>query len=73
MYSFFMDPLAAEIWIAACAHELHKRWRTVNPDQLDEVAADLWADERLRAMSPVKAAVEWLAPVVREPASRTMR
>ena len=28
--------------------ELYRRWRTVDPDQLDEVAADLWADERLR-------------------------
>jgi len=68
-----MNPVAAEIWIAACAHELHRRWRTVDPDQLDEVAADLWADERLRAMSPVRAAVVWLAPVAHGPGPRTMR
>ncbi|MDM0049743.1 hypothetical protein [Variovorax sp. J22R115] len=68
-----MDPVAAEIWIAACAHELHRRWRTVDPEQLDEIAADLWDDERLRAMSPVSAAVEWLAPVAHEPRPRTMR
>jgi hypothetical protein len=68
-----MDSVAADIWIAACAHELHRRWRTVDPDQLDEVAADLWADERLRAMSPVRAAVIWLAPVSHPPGPRTMR
>ena len=43
-------------WIAACAHQLQRRWRTVDPEQLDEVAADLWSDARLRAMPPVRAA-----------------
>ncbi|MGO4392402.1 hypothetical protein AB4Z46_13715 [Variovorax sp. M-6] len=50
-------------WIAVCAHQLQRQWRTVDPDQLDEVAADLWRDERLRAMAPARAAVEWLAPI----------
>lgn len=72
-YSFSMDPVAAEIWIAACAHELHRRWRTVDPDQLDEVAADLWRDERLRAMPPATAAMAWLAPVAYESCSSRMR
>ena len=31
-----------EIWIAACAHELQRRWRTVEPMHLEELAADLW-------------------------------
>ncbi|MDM0067874.1 hypothetical protein [Variovorax sp. J31P207] len=50
-------------WIAVCAHQLQRQWRTVDPDQLDEVAADLWRDPRLRAMAPAQAAVAWLAPV----------
>lgn len=29
----------------------------------DEVAADLWRDERLREMAPAAAAVEWLQPL----------
>ena len=33
---------------------------TVDPDQLDDVAAELRRDERLRAMPPVKAGSEWL-------------
>ena len=48
-------------WIAICAHQLQRQWRTVDPEQLDEVAADLWGDPRLRAMAPEDAAVIWLA------------
>ena len=55
-----------EIWIAACAHELQRRWRTVEPEQLEEVAGDLWKSEGLRLMTPARAATEWLRPVVRE-------
>ena len=50
-------------WIAVCAHQLHRQWRTVDPDQLDELAADLWRDERLRAMAPARAADVWLEPL----------
>lgn len=35
-----MEP-NAEISIAAGAHELQRRWRTVDPEQLVELAADL--------------------------------
>ncbi len=52
-----------EIWIAACAHQLQRHWRTVDPEQLEEVAADLWRDETLRALAPAEAAVVWLEPV----------
>jgi hypothetical protein len=50
-------------WIAICAHQLQRQWRTVDPDQLDEVAADLWHDEALRALAPAEAAVAWLKPI----------
>jgi hypothetical protein len=52
-----------EIWIAVCAHRLQRQWRTVDPEQLDELAADLWKDERLRALAPDDAATLWLAPL----------
>ena len=52
-----------DIWIDACAHRLQRQWRTVDPEQLEQVAADLWADPLLRLMSPAEAAVEWLRPV----------
>lgn len=62
-YHAYMAPegaRAARIWIAACSHRLQRRWRTVAPEQLEEVAETLWADERLRALDPDIAAAEWL-------------
>lgn len=58
-----MDSLPAQIWIAACAHQLQQQWRTVDPAQLEELAGDLWRDEALRALGPDKAARVWLEPV----------
>lgn len=58
-----MDSLPADIWIAACAHQLQQQWRTVDPGQLEELASDLWRDDRLRSMLPGDAAREWLEPV----------
>lgn len=58
-----MDPLPPDIWIAACAHALQQQWRTVDPAQLEDVAGDLWRDERLRSMTPGEAARAWLEPV----------
>lgn len=50
-------------WIAACAHQLQKRWRTVDPETLEDLAADLWADSAARLLPPMQAAKDWLAPV----------
>jgi hypothetical protein len=58
-----MDDTSADIWIAACAHRLQQRWRTVDPLRLEDLAADLWRDPRLRAMAPGEAAENWLQPV----------
>ena len=55
--------LPQNVWIAACAHELAKRWRTIDPEQLEDVAEGLSHDDRLRAMPPADAAVEWLRPI----------
>jgi len=52
-----------EIWVAACAHALQRHWRSVDPEQLAEVATDLWRNETMRVMAPAKAAVVWLEPV----------
>jgi hypothetical protein len=57
-----------DIWIALCAHRLQRQWRTVDPEQLDEVAGDLWNNERLRQLAPADAAVDWLRPVAGPPA-----
>jgi hypothetical protein len=56
----------AEIWIAAVAHHLQRRWRTVDPGQLEDAAGELWADATLRAMSPAEAVNAWLKPIASE-------
>lgn len=58
-----MDNTPSELWIAACAHRLQQRWRTVDPSELELVAAELWHDERLRAMPPADAVSDWLRPI----------
>jgi hypothetical protein len=58
-----MDLVPAAVWIAACAHRLQCRWRTVDPSELEALARTLWADEALRRMGPEEAARSWLAPI----------
>jgi hypothetical protein len=58
-----MDETPADLWIAACAHRLQRQWRTVDPETLEEVAADLWRDPRLSSMAPAEAAARWLEPL----------
>ena len=62
-----MENVPSDIWIAACAHQLQERWRTVHPSELKAVAEELWHDEHFRALAPGDAAVEWLQPVACEP------
>ena len=56
-----MDTIPARQWIALCSARLQERWRTVNPDVLDDLANDLWSDEELRRLKPELAATEWLS------------
>lgn len=58
-----MEPITPTQWIAQCAVRLHKRWRTVEPTQLQDVAVGLWQDEKLRSLPPSKAAQMWLTPI----------
>ncbi|MDM0116230.1 hypothetical protein QTI66_29110 [Variovorax sp. J22R133] len=68
----FLDPSRHEqLWIGACAHQLQRRWRTVDPDDLEDLAASLARDPALRALSPAEAAGVWLRPIGGEdPAAR---
>jgi hypothetical protein len=43
---------------------LQQQWPTIDPTRLDDLALDLWRDEKLRSMLPERAADEWLRPVV---------
>ena len=59
-----MTTLTQGQWIAIAAHRLQHRWRSINPGQLDEVAAELWQDDYLKSLDPSKAIDEWLTPIV---------
>jgi hypothetical protein len=37
----------------------------VDPEQLEEVAGELWSDAGLRELEPVQAAQKWLKPLGR--------
>ncbi|RZI97093.1 MAG: hypothetical protein EOP78_02190 [Variovorax sp.] len=70
-----METLPSEVWIAACAHRLHRQWHSVDPDDLEQMASMLLRDSHFAAMAPDEAAAEWLTPVAsaaqsRIPASR---
>ena len=58
--------IASDTWIAACAHALQRRWRSVDPDMLEAVASELYCDEQLKLLPPTQAAARWLSPVVRQ-------
>jgi hypothetical protein len=62
-----MDSMPAELWIDPVAHRLHRQWRTVDPEQLEDVAAGLWRDPRLHVMTPAEAVTYWLRPVASDP------
>lgn len=67
----FPDPEGRDaLWIGACAHQLQRRWRTIDPDELETQAEALWRNERLRSLTPAEAAAEWLRPVTTNAFSR---
>jgi hypothetical protein len=53
----------ASDWLAAMSARLQQQWPTIDPQRLDDLALDLWRDERLRSMPPERAADDWLRPV----------
>jgi hypothetical protein len=57
-------------WVAIAAHRLHYRWRSINPVQLEDVAAELWKDEHLSSLEPARAVDAWLTPILPPPAPR---
>jgi hypothetical protein len=50
-------------WVSLCAQRLQQRWATVDTSQLEEVAIEIWNDERLRKLPPDEAASQWLTPI----------
>ena len=58
-----MNSRNASDWLAAVSSRLQRQWPTIDPVRLDDVALELWRDERLRALMPEQAAEDWLQPV----------
>ncbi|EHR72071.1 hypothetical protein BurJ1DRAFT_3262 [Burkholderiales bacterium JOSHI_001] len=56
-----MEDVGVCEWIRRCSARLQAQWRTVDPEELEQVAVDLLRDARLRAMPPEQAAVAWLS------------
>lgn len=48
-------------WVARCSARLHAQWPRLQREQRDEVARDLWNDQRWQHSEPEVAAVEWLS------------
>jgi len=47
-------------WVARCSARLHAKWLRLQREQRDEVAKDLWNDQRWQQSEPEIAVVEWL-------------
>ena len=55
-----MEESSRTTWVARCSHRLREQWRTIDLESLEDLAQELWADERWRVRPPEEAAVEWL-------------
>lgn len=47
-------------WQLRCSARLHAQWPRLARGQRDEVAVELWNEQRWREMEPEVAVVEWL-------------
>ena len=59
------QPLSGD-WLATMSAQLQRRWPTIDPQRLDDLALDLSRDASLRALPPEQAAEVWLQPVARD-------
>ena len=56
----------AQEWVTRCSARLHAKWPRILKEQRDEVAGELWADERWKSLEPECAAAQWLEQGVPE-------
>jgi len=64
-WSVTMEPTE---WVARCSARLHAQWPRLHRQQRDEVARDLWNDQRWQHREPEVAVVEWLCQGIPVPA-----
>jgi hypothetical protein len=48
-------------WIVRCSARLHAQWPGITRELRDEVAGELYTQDRWRCCEPEQAAAEWLA------------
>jgi hypothetical protein len=48
-------------WVVRCSARLHAQWPRLAREQRDEVARDLWNEQRWQHSEPEVAVVEWLS------------
>lgn len=60
-------------WVIRCSARLHSQWPRLQRAQRDEVAADLWNDQRWRQMEPENAVAAWLSQGIPAPGQRDAR
>ena len=54
-------------WVIRCSARLHAQWPRLPRGQRDEVAADLWNDQRWRQMEPENAVAARLSQGIPAP------
>ncbi len=59
--SFGEAAMETNEWVIRCSARLHAQWPRLQREQRDEVARDLWNDQRWQQSEPEVAVVEWLS------------
>ncbi len=60
-------------WVIRCSARLRAQWPRLQREQRDEVAADLWNDQRSRQMEPENAVAAWLSQGIPVPGQNDAR
>ena len=60
VFDFGETEMETSEWVARCSARLHAQWPRLHREQRDEVAKDLWNDQRWQQSEPEVAVVEWL-------------
>ncbi len=65
--SIWREAMDTTEWVARCSARLHAQWPRLQREQRDEVARDIWKDQRWQHSEPEVAVVEWLSQGIPTP------
>ena len=57
-------------WITRCSARLHDQWPRLRREQRNEVASELYAEDRWNRLEPESAVVDWLRQGIPHPEAR---